>query len=38
MQQAHKLFLEHPIELLGDMGQVKARFSPFEDSVNLDVR
>ena len=24
--------------LLGDMGEVEARFSPFGDSVNLDAR
>jgi hypothetical protein len=32
------LFLEHPIELLGDMGLVEADFGPFEDSVNLGTR
>jgi hypothetical protein len=26
------------MELLGDMGQVEARFSPFGDSVNLGPR
>jgi hypothetical protein len=28
----------HPIVLLGDVGQVEARFGPFRDSVNLDDR
>jgi hypothetical protein len=28
----------HLVELLGDMGQVEACFSLFEDSVNLDAR
>jgi hypothetical protein len=28
----------HLMELLGDVGQVKARFGPFGDSVNLDTR
>jgi hypothetical protein len=28
----------HLMELLGDMGQVKAYFSPFGDSVNLSAR
>jgi hypothetical protein len=37
VQQARKSFWAHPMELLGDMGQVKARFGPFGDSVNLDV-
>jgi hypothetical protein len=26
------------MELLGDMGQVEAHFSPFGDGVNLDTR
>jgi hypothetical protein len=26
----------HPMLLLGDEAQVEARFSPFEDSVDLD--
>jgi hypothetical protein len=26
------------VELLGDLGQTEARFSPFVDSVNLDAR
>jgi hypothetical protein len=36
--QAQKSFSTHPIELLGDEAQVQARFSPFGDSANLDVR
>ena len=28
----------HPMVLLGDEAQVDARFGPFEDSANLDVR
>jgi hypothetical protein len=28
----------HPMVLLGDVGQVEARFNPFRDSVNLGVR
>ena len=28
----------HLMVLLGDMGEVEARFSPFGDSVNLDAR
>jgi hypothetical protein len=31
-----KLFWTHPMVLLGDGAQVKARLSPFVDSVNLD--
>jgi hypothetical protein len=27
-----------PMVLLGDVAQVEARLSPFEDSANLDVR
>jgi hypothetical protein len=38
MQWAQKLFLAHLMELLGDMGQVEARFGLFEDSVNLSGR
>jgi hypothetical protein len=34
--QARKLFWTHPMELLGDMGQVEAHFGPFGDSTNLD--
>jgi hypothetical protein len=33
-----KSFWAHLIELLGDVGQVEARFSPFGDSVSLDAR
>jgi hypothetical protein len=31
-----KLFWVHLMELLGDVGEVEARFGPFSDSVNLD--
>ena len=33
-----KSFWMHPMVLLGDMGQVEARFGPFGDSVNLGER
>jgi hypothetical protein len=33
-----KSFWIHLMVLLGDEAQVEARFSPFEDSVNLDAR
>jgi hypothetical protein len=36
--QARISFLAHPMVLLGDVGQVKACFGPFRDSVNLDAR
>jgi hypothetical protein len=36
--QAQKLFLVHLMVLLSDVAQVEARFSPFGDSVNLDLR
>jgi hypothetical protein len=36
--QGFKSFWSHLMELLGDMGQVEARFSLFGDSVNLGVR
>jgi hypothetical protein len=35
---ASKIILTHPMVLLGDVGQVKARFSSFGDRVNLDAR
>jgi hypothetical protein len=38
LQYARKLFLAHPMELLGDMGEVEGHFGPFEDSVNLGAR
>jgi hypothetical protein len=38
VQLAQKSFWAHPRELLGDMGQVKARFGPFGDNVNLGAR
>ena len=28
----------HPMELLGDVGQIEACFGPFGDSVNLNLR
>jgi hypothetical protein len=30
-----KIILTHPMVILGDVGQVKACFGPFGDSVNL---
>jgi hypothetical protein len=33
-----EIILTHPMVLLGDMGQVEARFGPFGDSVNLGIR
>jgi hypothetical protein len=36
--QAWKSFWAHPMELLGDIGQLDARFSLFGDSVTLDTR
>jgi hypothetical protein len=33
--QAWKSFWTHPMVLLGDVGQVEARFGLFGDSVNL---
>ena len=35
---AQKSFWMHPLVLLGDEAQVKAHFSPFGDSANLDAR
>jgi hypothetical protein len=35
---AWKSFSPHPMELLGDMGQMEACFSLFGDNVNLDMR
>jgi hypothetical protein len=31
-------FQLHPMELLGDVGQMEAHFSLFGDNVNLDMR
>jgi hypothetical protein len=31
-------FLVHPMELLGDVGQVEAHFGPYGDNINLDAR
>jgi hypothetical protein len=33
-----EIILTHPMVLLGDVGQVEARFGPFGDSVNLGTR
>jgi hypothetical protein len=38
LTQAQKSFWTHPMVLLGDKAQVKAQFSPFRDSANLDAR
>jgi hypothetical protein len=35
---AWKSFEAYPIELLGNVGQMEARFGPFGGSVNLDTR
>jgi hypothetical protein len=35
VQWAHKSFWALPMELLGDVGEVEGRFSPFGDDVNL---
>jgi hypothetical protein len=34
--QAQKSFRRHPMELLGDVGHVESRFSPFGDSVSVE--
>jgi hypothetical protein len=34
--RAWKSFWSHPMELLGDVGQMEARFSLFGDNVNQD--
>jgi hypothetical protein len=36
--QAHKLFWAHPMVPSGDEAKVEARFGPFGDSANLDIR
>jgi hypothetical protein len=33
-----EIILTHPMVLLGDVGQVEARFGLFRDSINLDTR
>jgi hypothetical protein len=38
MQLAQKLLWAHPMELLGDVGEVEARFGPFGDGVILSAR
>jgi hypothetical protein len=35
---ALKLLWAHPMVLLGDVGQVEARFGSFGDSINLDTK
>jgi hypothetical protein len=35
---AQKSYWTHPMVHLGDDAKVEARFGPFRDSVNLDVR
>jgi hypothetical protein len=35
---ASNSFWVYPMELLGNMGQLEARFGPFGDCVNLDSR
>jgi hypothetical protein len=36
--RAWKSFLTHVMVLLGDVGQVEARISPFRDSINPESR
>jgi hypothetical protein len=36
--QAWKSFHAHPMEALGDVGQVEGHFGPFGDSINLEAR
>jgi hypothetical protein len=36
--QVQKSFWTHPIEHLGDVGQVESHFGPFGDSVSVSVR
>jgi hypothetical protein len=38
VQYAQKSFWAHPMELLGDLGQIEACFGSFGDSANLDAR
>jgi hypothetical protein len=38
VQLAQKSLWAHSMELLGDVGQVEARFGPFGGSVNLSAR
>jgi hypothetical protein len=38
VRRAWKLFWVYPMELLGDVGQMEARFGPFGDNVNLHAR
>ena len=33
-----EIILEHPMDLLGDVGHVESRFSLFGDSVSVDAR
>jgi hypothetical protein len=36
--RAWKSLWPHPMDLLGDMGQIETRFGPFGNSVKLDAR
>ena len=36
--EAQKSFWTHPMELLGDVGHVESRLSPFADSVSVGAR
>jgi hypothetical protein len=38
VQLAQKSLWAYPMELLGEVGQVEARFGPFGDNVNLCAR
>jgi hypothetical protein len=38
MHRLRKSFWIHQMEVLGDVGQIEARISPFGDNVNLDAR
>jgi hypothetical protein len=38
IQKAQQSFWAHPMELLGDVGQVEAHFILFGDSFNLSAR
>jgi hypothetical protein len=33
-----EFIMAHPMELIGDLGQVEARFGPFGDNVNIGAR
>jgi hypothetical protein len=36
--EAQKSFWAHSFELLGDLGQIEARFGSFGDNANLDTK